>query len=201
MANFKKFLNKKVIFVFVFVLILVVGGFFWWQNKEIKGSPEDYVIIKTEEGTFVENKKAGLLVKAPEGWEAEKISAKEGFVIFYPPYTEIEWQNEKINLPLKNGCIIDVSVVYEKMDFAEIKLDVRYALSVLGIKSQEFEEVIINDYPALKNIFDTQKIGSGMGVNIPYKNKAYSFYLYWAPEEKENCAQAFDSFLETISIK
>jgi len=197
-------MTKKIFISIIIILFLVaIGGgiFYWWQKREIKGSPKDYVIKETSEGKIVENKKAGLTVNAPEGWEAEKISIKEGFMIFYPSSAPIEWQNEKIKLPLENGCVVDVNVVYEKMDFVEIKLDVRYALSMLGIKSQEFEEITIKNYPALKNTFDTQKIGPGMGVNIPYKNKVYAFYLYWAPEEKENCIQEFNKFLETISIR
>ena len=35
MPNFNKFLNKNIIFVFIFVLILIVGGlFFWWQEDK-----------------------------------------------------------------------------------------------------------------------------------------------------------------------
>jgi len=43
-------INKKIILSLTIVLLLIVGGFFWWwQGREIKGSPEDYVIIETEE--------------------------------------------------------------------------------------------------------------------------------------------------------
>jgi len=87
------------------------------------------------------------------------------------------------------------------MDLSQIEFETRYTHSLLGKKSEEFEEIAVNNYPALKNTFDTQKIGPGMGINIPYKNKVYSFYLYWVPEEKENCIRAFDKFLETVSIK
>ena len=84
MPNFNKFLNKKVIFVFISVLILIVVGlFFWWQNREIKGSVNDYVIKETIQRTIVENKKAGLSVKIPEGWQTEKMEAEEGLMIFF----------------------------------------------------------------------------------------------------------------------
>ncbi|MDI6602600.1 MAG: hypothetical protein QME57_00575 [Patescibacteria group bacterium] len=195
-------MKKKIIISIVIVLFLVAGGFFWWwQSREIKGRPEDYVIKETPEGKFVENKRAGLSIKVPEGWEAKRIEVDKGFVIFYPSFTEIEQQNKRINLPLKHGCIVDVSVIYEKMDFSAIKLDVWYALSGLGVTFQEFEEVIIDNHPGLKNTFDTQKIGEGVGINIPYGDKVYAFYLYWGPEEKEICIKEFDNFLEKISIK
>ena len=59
-------MKKKIIIALVLILI-ALGGFFYWQNREIKGSPDDYVIKETAEGIFVENKKAGLKVKSPEG--------------------------------------------------------------------------------------------------------------------------------------
>ncbi len=197
-----KLRNIKIIFLLILAFIVALGGtFWWWQPREIKGSPDDYVIKDTAEGKIVENKKAGLVVKVPEGWEAEKINEKEGFLILYPARTTTEWQDEKISLPLKSGCFIDVSIVYEKMDFADIKLDIKYILSGLTVKSQEFEEIMVNNHQALKNIFDTEKIGAGIGVNIPLDNKEYVFYLYWGSDEKENCTQEFNKFLETVSIK
>jgi hypothetical protein len=199
MANFKKFLNKKVIFVIV--LILAVGGFFWWQGREIKGSPEDYVIIETEEGTFVENKKAGLVVKAPEGWEVEKIEFFEGSMGFYAPETEGRWQDEMIKAPLNKGCAIGTAVIYKKMDFDEAKEEIKEIHAGLGILSEELEIITINNRQALKNTFDSKFIGPGIGVYFLNKNKLYSFALYWAIDEKERCIQEFDSFLETISIK
>ena len=122
MPNFKKFLNKKVIFIFVVLVILVGGGFFLWQsNKEIKGSPDDYVIKETAEGKFVENKKAGLVVKVPEGWEGEKMEAEEGLVTFFPSGTEMEMREEKIVLPIKKGCLIRTTIVYREGNFDQIK--------------------------------------------------------------------------------
>ena len=50
-------MKKKIVIPIIVILILAAGGIFWWQNREIKGSPEDYVIKETEEGKIVENKK------------------------------------------------------------------------------------------------------------------------------------------------
>ncbi len=196
-------INKKIIFSLIIILILVAaGGFFWWQNREIKGSPEDYVIKETLEGKIVENKKAGLVVKSPEKWETKRMELKEGWVMFYSPETEIEWKEENVVLlPLRKGCIIETVVMYRKMDFVQIKLETRYTLATLGLKSVEFEEIILNNYQALKAIFDTQKVGPGIAVDIPQNGKVYTFNLIWGTDEEEKCAQEFDKFLETISIK
>jgi len=197
-------MNKKIIISSIVILIVVVvaGGFFWWrQGREIKGSPEDYVIMETAEGIFVENKKAGLSVKVPEGWEVEKMEMQEGLIVFYSPNVEGEIRDDKVVPPLREGCIIHVSVIYEGKDITQLKLEARYNLALLGVKSAEFEEVMINNYEALKIIADTEKIGPGVGVDISHKDKTYSFLLIFTPEERGVCIQEFDKFLETISIK
>ena len=196
----EKFLNKKIIVIFA--LILVAGGIFYWQyaNKEIKGSPDDYEIIETAEGIFVENKKAGLFVKAPNGWEVKKMEVGEGGVTFYPRDIKIKWENNQIVLPLEVGCIIGGEIIYRKINFEEIKKNAKQTHIVLGVESDEFEEIIINNHKALKNTFNLHKYGPGIGVYILVKNKVYTFYLYWNPDEKERCIQEFDQFLETVSI-
>ena len=202
MLNLGKFLNKKVIFIFIIVLLLIVGGFFWWwQGREIKGSPEDYVIKETAEGKIVENKKAGLTVKVPEGWTEEKIEVEEGVMVFYSPETEMERREEKIVLPIKKGCLIRTTVVYREGNFDQIKRETkRDHLLIGGVKYDEFEEITINSYYGVKNTFEFEKLGSGLSIYIPIKNKVYGFHLVWAPDEKEKCIQEFDKFLETVSI-
>jgi len=193
----KKFVISSVVII---VLILGAGGFFLWQGREIKGSPADYIIKETTDGKIVENKKAGLFVKAPEGWDVKKIEDEGGAVNFYSSNTDVESREGKIVLPIKNGCLIQTNVVYKKMDFEQTKQEAKRTHIMLGVKSDEFEEIVINNHKALKNMFDIHKYGSGIGIYIPLKNRGYAFYLYWAPDEKERCVQKFESFLETISI-
>ena len=193
-------MKKKIIITLVLILI-ALGGFFYWQNREIKGSPDDYVIKETDEGIFVENKKAGLSVKVPEGWEAKKIEFREGWAMLYSSETEIKWKQEGIVLlPLEKGCIIDTEVMYKKMDLTQVKSDVRYSLSPLALEFIESENIIINNRESLKTIFDTQKVGPGIVVNITWDDKVYIFNLTFGINEKEKCVQEFDKFLETVSI-
>jgi hypothetical protein len=201
MANFSRILNKKFLFLFIFVLILVVGGFFWWQEREIKGSPEDYVIIETEEGTFVENKKAGLVVKAPEGWEAEKIEfLKEGSVVVQTSNIEGEKRDGIVVPPLIRGCGIEITMTYKALSFEEIKKEAKEIHWMLVPIFEEFEEIVINNKKALKNTWESKTKGPMIAIYIPTDNKVYTFTLAWAPDEKERCIQEFESFLETISI-
>ena len=202
MPNFKKFLNKKVIFVFIFVLILVAGGlFFWWQNRETKGSIDDYVIKETAGGMIVENKKAGLSIKVPDDWEIKKIEKSEGSVVINTPDIQGKEWNKIIVPPLIKGCGIETSVVYKKMTFEEIKQEVLTIHWGLNVTSEEFEEIIVNSYVALKNNFDSEILGSAIVIYIPKGNKLYDFDLYFSPNEQEKCIQEFERFLETISIK
>ena len=194
-------MKKKIVISIVVILILVGGGFFWWQGREIKGSPEDYIIKETEEGKFVENKKAGLTVKVPEGWIEKKIELLEGSVVLTTQDIEGRWEDEMIKPPLKKGCGIETAVIYKKMNFNILKEEIKELHAGLGMKSEEFEIVTINNRQVLKNTFDTKFIGPGIGIYFLNKNKLFSFAVYWAPEEKERCIQEFNKFLETVSIK
>jgi len=195
-------MSKKIkIIIPIIILVLVGGGFFWWQGREIKGSPEDYVIKETEEGKFVENKKAGLVMEVPEGWIEKKIEILEGSVVLTTQDIEGRWEDEMIKPPLKKGCGIETAVIYKKMNFNILKEEIKELHAGLGMKSEEFEIVTINNRQVLKNTFDTKFIGPGIGIYFLNKNKLFSFAVYWAPEEKERCIQEFDKFLETVSIK
>lgn len=193
--------KKKILISVLVILVLGAGGFFyWWQNREIKGSPDDYVIKETPEGKFVENKKAGLTVRAPEGWIVKKTESLFGSVVFYLPETEGEWRNEMISPPFTKGCGIETSVIYKKMDLEEIKQEIKAIHWGLKVKAEEFEEITVNRYQALKNSFDSEILKSAMAVYIPVGNRVYDFDLYWAPDNGEICIEEFDKFLATISI-
>jgi len=196
--NMKKFILLSVISI----LVIAAGGFFWWwQSREIKGSPSDYVIKETEAGKIVENKRAGLTVKVPEGWEVKKVELLEGSVVFNTPDIEGAWRNEMISPPLGKGCLIETSLIYKKINFDQIKEEVRDIHLGLGIQSEEFENIMINNQQVLKNIFESEILGPATAVYITKKNRLYDFDLYWALEDKERCIQDFNKFLETISIK
>lgn len=197
-------MNKKIIIpiIIVVLLILVAGGVFWWQKREIKGSPEDYVIKETAEGIIVENKKAGLTVKVPEGWEAKKIKdIEEGSFIIQTLNIKGKKINDAVVPPLTQGCGIEIKINYKKLSFEEIEQDVKEIYRRLGLIDQKFEMVMVANKKALKNIVETETKGPMTGIYIPAKDKVYSFTLVWAPDEKEKCTEQFAHFLGTVSIK
>ncbi len=202
MLNLGKILNKKVIFVFVIFLILAAGGFFWWwQGREIKGSPEDYVIKETPEGKFVENRKAGLSVKIPDDWKGINIEdIEEGSFIIQTSDVEGKKINNVIMPPLTQGCGIEIRINYKKLTFEEIEQSAKEIYLRLGAIDQKFERTRVDDKEALKNIVNTQYAGPMIGIYVPVSDRIYIFTLIWGAEEKERCGLEFDKFLETISI-
>ena len=195
-------MSKKIIILIVIFLLLIVEGIFWWQKKEIKGSPADYVIKETEAGKIVENKKAGLTVKVPEGWDGKKIKdIEEGSFIIQTLDIEGKEINDVVMPPLIRGCGIEIAINYKRLSFEEIEQDVREIYTRLVLIDQRFERITVDDKEALKNIVDTETVGSMMGVYVPIMDKVYSFTLIWGLDEKEKCIEQFDKFLETVSIQ
>ena len=192
--------KRKLFILVVFVLILAfLAGVFYFQNREIKGSPDDYVIIETEQGTIVENKRAGLLMKAPDGWSVRKIEVMEGSVVFYSPDAE-GLNPDKIRPPLQKGCMIEVAMAYRKISFEEIKEEAEELHKALIMKFDEFAEIEINGKPALKNTFDCTELGSSVDIYI-LGNYLYGAGISMAPQDIEKCSKEFDEFLKEISIK
>lgn len=192
--------KKQKLIILIMILVFIGGGLFYWrQNQEIKGSPEDYIIKETEEGKIVENKKAGLTVRVPEGWQVEKIEIEEGSVIFYSPDAE-GYRLNRIRAPLKNGCIAEIAVGYKKMSFVEIKAEIEELHKSLIMKSDEFEIIKMDGGSALKNTFDCIDLGSSTATYVPRGNKLYALSISAGPQDVERCSQEFDKFLETILI-
>jgi hypothetical protein len=181
-----------------FAIILAVGvGVFYWENREIKGSPDDYVI----NGDIIENQRAGLKIQAPEGWDIEKIELLEGSVVMKSQDIEGEMRNNTISPPLRKGCGLTIAVVYEKMNFNEVKNGVEDMHFGLGMISEEFEEIQVNNRKALKNTFDSQGLGPAMSVYFTENNRLYSFGVNWGPDDKQRCIKEFEEMLDRVEIE
>ena len=140
-------------------------------------------------------------MKAPKGWEVKKLKSNEGSMLFYTPDIKGKNQNGLVIPPLTEGCGIEASIIYKKMDFNEIKETIQKIHLGLHMVSDNFKEVVINKRNALKNIFKSKVLGSAMSIYIPKKNMVYDFDLYWSPNNRENCEREFNKFLSTVSIK
>ena len=193
--------KKFIIFLIIILLLIVAGGvFWWWQKREIKGSPEDYVIKETTEGKFVENKKAGLTARVPEGWTSQIIEFQGISVAIESPDIEGERRYDITKPPFKKGCGIEITVAYEKTNFNELTKIIKEINTESGVEPSELEIITINNRQCLKNTFESSVIGPSMTVYFIQDAKIFGFALRMAPNEKERCIQEFNKFLETVSI-
>jgi len=195
--------KKNIIFVLIIITLLVIGGVFWWINrpKEIKGSPDDYVIKDTQEGSVVENSKAGLRFKVPDGWRAKKVEVEEGSVVLYSPDAESVYPTGSLRPPLKKGCMIEIAVGYRKMDFEKLKKEIQRIHEGLAVKLDEVKETKIHNVPTLENRFECVELGFSINLYPVLEDKFYSISLSLAPQEREKCSKAFDKFLATLSFE
>ena len=195
-------MRKKIVVSLVGVVVIAaaIGGFFYWRETHpLKGNANDYLIKQSENSEkIVENKRAGLTFKMPAGWIEEKIDELEGSIIIYSPETEFI---KPRTVPLRAGCMIEAAIVYRKMNIEELKKEISNIHFTLGVKSENFEEITIQNYKALKDTFDTVDIGKGTAIYIIYGNKLYSFANYASPETEKQCLQEFTEFVNNISIK
>ena len=195
--------KKNIIFVLIIITLLVIGGVFWWINrpKEIKGSPDDYVIKDTQEGSVVENSKAGLRFKVPDGWRAKKVEVEEGSVVLYSPDAESVYPTGSLRPPLKKGCMIEIAVIYKSMSINELEEKIKEMHSGPTVEIDKILSVEIKQINALRNEFLDKVLGYGNAVYIPSRNRVYSICVYSNSQDAGTCNQEFDKFLATLSFE
>jgi len=206
--------NKKIVIskvIIIVVLIMAASGFFCW--REIKetppedwllaesSSPEDYIIKEAPEGNFVENKKAGLSFKIPEGWRIEK-PLYLGVRLYSPD--GVEWRTAF----MQSGCRIIPNVTEITTSIETLEKELRKNNFLLSPSLDTYEIIKVANRKALKNVVEEkEKLNTyQVRIYIPTKdlfseNKLYSLELTTTPNDAGQCIQEFDKFLETILIK
>lgn len=206
MPNFKKFLNKKIIFIFVIFLILTVGGlFFWWQGRETPieewetaevSLEKDYITKETPQGIVVENKKMGLIYEIPKDW----ILANGNPSRFYSPDAEFREKRSDI---LEKGCKVYVYASYIKTNLDTLVKFLNDNFSQLSsvVRIDDSIEIEVSGFPALRHEYNIENLKMAyVSVDFPARNKLYKILLSNSIKDKEKCLFEFDKFLETISI-
>ncbi len=199
---FLKIENKRNFFILIIILILAAGAVFFYfkqEKREKVGSPDDYVIIETEEGTIVENKKAGLTMKAPEGWSVRKINVMEGSVVFYSPDAQ-GLNPDKIRPPLQQGCMIETVVDYRKINTEDLKEEIKENHSFLAIQYDNFEEIEIKGKNILKNTFDCLELGPSIEIYI-LDDLLRGIGISTSSENLEKCSQSLNKFIDNLTIE
>lgn len=205
-------MNKRLIIGITIVLLLAIGGgvFYYWQEgqkeeerewvqiREAVKYPtaEEWEIIEAPEGEIVKNKKAGLEIKVPDGWKAEKteIGRNEWTISLNSP--DAKFSEDRL-YPIA-GCGAAVIVEYSKDDFEHITT---YMKDHAYLEAEQIEIIKVSGYPATKeSLGKNPVIGENVVVQVPINNKIYVFSTVLVPGEEERCSQEFEKFLEGITI-
>ena len=168
-----------------------------WSPKE------DYVIKETPEGTFVENEKAGLTFKVPEGWLTEINDTTVSLLNKEITSGETHKNISPKKLIEKEACLITTNTGELGSNTSEPHV----ALVVLNKQISSLEQspntsgyyqlIIVGGHKGLKTGGNDQFY---ISVEVPIGNKLYRFELY-NYSKGEKCSQEFDKFLATVSIR
>lgn len=163
-----------------------------WSQKE------DYKIIETSEGKFVENEKAGLSFKVPDGWRVEIDESTE--IQLLVKFFEKNAKRDLTSGFLIEGCGWQLGIEDNKAEAQRIVQDI--GLCQHNNVDLRKEVIDINGHRALKIIvFDDPKLGKDVYIGLPLEEKISYFRVLFFPGEEERCSREFDKFLETVLIK
>jgi len=189
------------IFVLAIIGILLYWGFSEDSDRVTPGvrfeAPKHYVIKDGPDGKIVENKHAGITLKAPEGWSVEKeeIGPDEWIVNFL---SQDATTNE--SGLLISGCGISVHVEYDETTAGIVKDSIldpdRFSQGISGVMGV----INIDKNQALKTTYNQEERGEVIILQIPIQDKIYSFDTLLLSGEKERCSALIDEFLADISI-
>lgn len=192
-------------------LILAGAGFFcWWEFYETPpekwdlaeySRPEDYAVIETPEGQKVINEKAGISFMVPEGWILNEIFDYSNQLFLYSPDSI-----EKNIYIMEKGCRVVPATIFIKTNFNDLETNLKK--SMWGKYNPSTEILNISGKPTFKYIVESAesefyRIGISIPLRtlFPFGGRLHSFGLDSAIEDRENCIQEFENFLQTIVIE
>jgi len=210
---------KNKIFILVFVLIFIAGGFFLWKEvKRIEKEeehdwspigevsfepPENYLKTETDQGqTMIENENIGFSFAVPQNWTA-KIKEKDrnmGFILLISDDSVIDPET-KIS---KKGCGATVWVGYSENESQILKKFIDNFQKESETIRENKEIIKIDNRSALKKfVFDNPKIGKGVVIKLPVpsEDRIYHFETIFPPGYKQRCREELSNFLNGVSIK
>lgn len=222
MPNIKKFLNKKIISVFIIFLILIAGGLFFGQWKEyqkdkefgemIAGEllnfgllPKNFIENETSEGIFLGNEDIGINFKVPKDWEF--VGYMNDFIDLKSP----DYEYDPNSFDRIKGCLTTIEISYYSLFTSSNLINrierIREGNLQFENKDDEIEIIKISGKDALKSTkrgerFSEEGLKEIIEVGIPFpKTIAEVKFTTVISEDEPKCIQEFDEFLETISIQ
>jgi len=188
-------------------LVIIAGGFFLWSGisddldiiPAVKVEPpENYKIIETNEGIFVENSNVGLKFKVPEGWKAEKYEIQTDEWVINVLSADIKFGEDGM---LSDGCGFSVWVEQREDVANAVRFRIndpeKYSNEINGI----YEVIYVDETSTLKMILAREGWGSMVVVKIPKEDRIIIFDTLFRPSTEQRCSEEFSQFLEQVEIK
>jgi hypothetical protein len=218
MANFKKVLNKKIIFVFVIVLILFIGAIIYgnwkiYQNekriaempaKDFLGLnlgilPKGFTLEETLTHKILKSEDIGISFSMTNGWEIF------GYMDNYIDLKDPNFESDSETFTRVKGCKITMEVKYFIIP-GTLSNRIK-GIRAGSIQINENEDILeIDGHDALK-ITESDKwllrrgIKKTIEISIPLSKADIYFSTAVFQENDGKCEEEFDQFLETVSIK
>ncbi|MFH1657182.1 MAG: hypothetical protein ABH919_01830 [bacterium] len=219
--------KKKIIISALVVLLFIVGAMLYsWQLEEYakwhKYVPTNEFTIKEADGKkIIKHKGTKLTMEIPIDWQIEK---DEESLFFKSPDFELYSEEENYSFPIfKKGCGVLTYISKEKkvgvyeMEYDDLQNQINWYLEspeeykASYSDTTYYDEIIkINGNYAIRNIYSSKEdsledesvlSGKYISLKIPKNKYIYVFETYLFSENKDQCEQDFNKFLETIVIK
>ncbi len=183
---------KKTIILAVFVLLLALGAglFFWLNPGEEIGSPKDFILGENRE---IINTKSNIKISVPENWKYKIIDENEGSVILHNQNQE---NISDIIQPINEGCLVEISIIYENLNEEEIKERIKNIHEGVGINNETFYSEELEETKFLVNEFNSDYIGNGITYYTRKNKKVFSFALYFAEKNKNFCLEKLEKIIK-----
>lgn len=218
--NFR-FVSKKFIVISIIILVILIlslGEFFYWlkwkkDNQErtlwsIENMESKYFKVEgTAEGKIMTNKKAGLTVGVPTGWDTTNNG--QG-ISFYSPDVKFAENGALIFQSIKDGgCAVNVQVIKclpNRVGIPTDADDLRNFIACAKDKSynpndRKVDILTVSGKDGLRTSYadmSGENIGK-MLFEIPVGQTIYSFNSGFIFSDK--CVEDFNNFIKNISIK
>ncbi len=218
MLNLGKILNKKVIFIFVIVvLILLAGAIFWgkwriYQNEKrilempagdffefnLGILPKGFTLEETSAYKILKSEDIGISFFVANDWEVV------GYLDNYIDLKDSNYESDSETFNRIKGCKITVEVKHFTLP-GTLHTRVK-GIRAGAIKTGENEDILeINGYDALKitesNEWLLRKgIEKTIEIGIPLSKADMYFSTAVFQEDGVKCEEEFDEFLKTVSI-
>jgi hypothetical protein len=214
--------KKFVISFFVFLILLVVGGFLGWKKYEkfqIRKDLErltDFYLIESNGQRIIESRNQNFSFIFPEGWRLKRdlktiedkslVDFKDfiGYISMMSPelFEDADSGIETNILKSQRGCFMEIGITKERMTLDEIKKASQDYNIYYKLESDDVYEFIeISGYKAMKNTFDSSTIGHYVGIFVPINDYFYTLILHSSKENQNKCLESFDNLLNTVKIK